>query len=345
MTSPFTLHDFTHEQKLRGQKLQNQKQGHISLFRSLLGAEWSKDPIKLSLWIRLLAEATFKPRTVKFKDKDWHLQAGELVTTSTILGSRIYSPKGSPLDKRAVLRILKFFERENMIKMQSNPFALIIYIVNYCDYQEIERGTPPGTPDGTPGSKPHGTPKASNGAGLKVVAGTPHGTPSGAPDGIPASTQNNTENNTDLKKISSSRQLETRSKPGSRSTHRPDSAVESLKGKFWGTSEDLRLAKWIYDQVLKINSTAQEPNWAQWANDIRLMRQALKCDHRRIAEVFRFANSDGFWQSNVLSPSKLRLQWETLSTRIQQRNALPDQRQIRSELDFDNSDWAEGLEI
>jgi len=336
MKPRFTLHDFTQENHHRGNKLQNQKQGHFSLFRSLLSAEWTKDPIKLSIWIRLLSEASFRDRSVEFVGKIWVLKPGELVTTSTILGSRVHDEKGSPIQKRHVLRILKFFENQKMIQVKSNPFASVIFITNYCQYQELEDGTPNGTPGGTP----HGTPKASNGAGLKVVGGTPYGTPSGTPHG----TQNNTDNNTELQKISTSRPKTSGSSKRSQAMIRPDAAIQSPSGKFWGTAEDLRLAKWIFSFVTEINATVKEPSWSSWANDIRLIRFGKQCDHRTIAKTFKWANSDGFWQTNVLSPSNLRRHWEQIFPKSQQTVAK-NKTHDRTNIDFDNDDWAEGLTI
>jgi len=343
MTRRFTLHDFTHEHEIRGNKLQNQKQGHFSLFRSLLSADWAKDPIKLAIWIRLLSDASFRSRSVEFRGKSWNLNPGELVTTTSVIASRVNDAKGSPIDKRLALRILKFFERNEMIQMRSDAYATVIFITNYCEYQEVERGTPLGTPCGTPHGTPHGTPKPSNGAGLRVVRGTPPGTPHGTPGGTPLRTQNNTDLNTDQKKISSSRRIKSGSSKGSRSSIRHDAAVQSPSGKFWGTSEDLRLAQWIFTYVSNIDTTAAEPNWSSWANDIRLLRQAKACDHRVMATTFKWANADGFWQTNVLSPAALRRHWETLHTRSM-KVTQPNPSNHR-DLDFDNSDWADGVEL
>jgi len=336
MKTRFTLHDFTQENHHRGNKLQNQKQGHFSLFRSLLSAEWTKDPIKLAIWIRLLSEASFRDRSVEFVGKTWALKPGELVTTSTILASRVHDEKGSPIQKRHVLRILKYFESQNMIKVKSNPFASVIFITNYCQYQDLESGTPHGTPSGTP----DGTPKAINGAALKVVGGTRAGTPQSTPGG----TQNNTDNNTEIQNTSSSRSKKGRSSGRSRSKIRSDAAIQSPSGKFWGTADDLRLAKWIYDFVTQVSATVKEPVWSSWANDIRLIRFGKECDHRTIAKTFKWANSDGFWQTNVLSPSNLRRHWEQIYPKSQTGTSKTKTHE-RTNIDFDNDDWAEGLKI
>ncbi|YCI30848.1 replication protein [Erwinia sp. PK3-005] len=99
---------------------------------------------------------------------------------------------------------------------------------------------------------------------------------------------------------------------------RPDAAVQTPKGDKWGTADDLKAAQWIYAKVLTVSPVAQQPRWPAWANDIRLMRSALKVTHREICEVFTWANTDPFWQTNILSPAKLRKQWATLRAQMSQ---------------------------
>lgn len=101
---------------------------------------------------------------------------------------------------------------------------------------------------------------------------------------------------------------------------RPAAAVQSPKGDKWGTADDLKAAEWIFTKVLIVSPTAQEPNWPAWSNDIRLMRNALKCTHHEICELFKWANTDAFWQTNVMSPVKLREKWDTLKAQMNQSN-------------------------
>lgn len=366
----FTLHDFTREKNIRGKKLQNQKLGHFSLFRSLLHADWTRDPIKLALWIRLLAEASFKARTVTFGGKEWALQPGELVTTCAILGSRIYPSRGNPLDRRAVARLLKFFENEGMLSVKTKGNTSIIYLINYCDYQEIDGGStldliaggdvetqnppqnmvsfpasPSASPSGSLNASPSASLEASHNKASGGDGGSPFASPDASPEASPDASQNNNDLNTDLKRISSSRKINGRSETGSRSTIHPDAAIQSPSGKFWGTADDLKLAEWMFSKILEVIPTTKKPSWSAWANDLRLLRLATRSNHREIAQAFKWANKDGFWQTNVLSPSKLRRHWETIFPKSQQVSAKPTVSVNRPVLDFDNSDWAEGLEL
>jgi phage replication O-like protein O len=99
---------------------------------------------------------------------------------------------------------------------------------------------------------------------------------------------------------------------------RPEAATHSPKGDKWGTADDLKAAKWIFSKVQMVTPTAQQPNWPAWANDIRLMRGALEVTHHDICETFQWANADHFWQSNILSPAKLRAKWDTLRAQMSQ---------------------------
>lgn len=94
--------------------------------------------------------------------------------------------------------------------------------------------------------------------------------------------------------------------------------VESPKKirKKWGTEDDLKCAEFIYSKVLAINPTAKQPNWTDWSNQIRLMREQDGRSHHYICKLFKFANMDPFWSTNVLCPSSLRKQWDKLNIKL-----------------------------
>ena len=83
-------------------------------------------------------------------------------------------------------------------------------------------------------------------------------------------------------------------------------------------AEDQRLAVWMFDLILKLHPKHEPPNFTKWADTIRLMREVNKRQRSEIASLFRWANSDSFWQTNILSPGKLRAKWDQL---VIQRNA------------------------
>ncbi|KYI81831.1 replication protein [Salmonella enterica] len=150
--------------------MENQKQGHFSLFRSLLSKEWAKDTAKLAMWIRLIGEASYKHRTVEFSGREWNLNPGELVTTAAIMGRKLRDQDGHEKSPQAVTRMINFFAREGMITTKGTRFGTVITITNYGQYQEI-------SPD-EPRDKPSDKNNPSNGAALKYSPDEPRDKPS-----------------------------------------------------------------------------------------------------------------------------------------------------------------------
>lgn len=129
------------------------------------------------------------------------------------------------------------------------------------------------------------------------------------------------KNKNSNKNPSSDDSLESPDKPISKflSSH-PDAFVYSSTGSKWGTQEDDRASRWIYEKVCVVDASAKEPNWADWANVVRLMRQQDNRTHKEICELFLWANRDSFWCSNILSPAALRKKWGTLSAQMGKPN-------------------------
>ncbi|EII7933842.1 replication protein [Salmonella enterica] len=150
--------------------MENQKQGHFPLFRSLLSKEWAKDTAKLAMWIRLIGEASYKHRTVEFSGREWDLMPGELVTTAAIMGRKLRDQDGHEKSPQAVTRMINFFVKEGMITTKGTRFGTVISITNYGQYQEI-------SPD-EPCDKPSDNNKPSNGAALKHSPDEPCDKPS-----------------------------------------------------------------------------------------------------------------------------------------------------------------------
>lgn len=116
-------------------------------------------------------------------------------------------------------------------------------------------------------------------------------------------------------------------------------AIQTPEGKKWGTEDDVQTVNWMYLKILAVNPSARKPDLIGWANDIRLMRQALNITHCDIHDRFRFANSHHFWSENVQSPRALRKQWDRLAA--QQNTRLHTN---RNEPNFDDISWADNLD-
>lgn len=76
-----------------------------------------------------------------------------------------------------------------------------------------------------------------------------------------------------------------------------------------------RAARWMLDRIRRLNPEHREPNWRRWQREIRLLTDRDGHSLREVCELFAWANADAFWQSNILSPGKLRKQWDALTIR------------------------------
>ena len=80
--------------------------------------------------------------------------------------------------------------------------------------------------------------------------------------------------------------------------------------------EDSATAAWMLAKMRELKPDLREPNLDEWANTIRLMLERDKRTHADIRDLFERANNDDFWQNNILSPGKLRKQWDQLDLKL-----------------------------
>lgn len=311
--------------------MENQKSGYVPLYRSIKKKSWAKDVFLRALWENLLIDAARQPYTAFFKGKQWPLQPGQLVVTAADLGLQLCDRQGNPTSRDAVERMLSVFVREGMISIEGEKRkGRVITITNYVEYAQKM--------DDLPAHKAAHTSahdKASNGAGSdghaahKAAQFPAHHEQEGNNKNINNSTSENSDESSD--------------KPGKKPpVMKPEAAIQS--GTKWGNSEDLRCAEWLFDVVQSISSSARKPNYAAWANDIRLMRERDQRTHKEIAALFRWACEDSFWKGNVLCPSKLREKWTQLDIkRMKQITGETVPTGNKPELDFNNTDWAYGV--
>lgn len=93
-----------------------------------------------------------------------------------------------------------------------------------------------------------------------------------------------------------------------------------VKSKFKFSEDDMKFAVWMYDLVVRVVPSARKPNFDNWANIIRLMRESDKIDHRDMIDTFKWANKDSFWYANILSPKKLREKFPQLKAKMSQQS-------------------------
>jgi len=96
-----------------------------------------------------------------------------------------------------------------------------------------------------------------------------------------------------------------------------------------GTPEDRADAEWMFGLIRVVVPSAREPNYDTWGNDVRLMREQDKRTRQQIVDLFRWANADSFWRTNILSPEKLREKWTSLEAK---RLARPSRESITADI-------------
>jgi hypothetical protein len=99
-------------------------------------------------------------------------------------------------------------------------------------------------------------------------------------------------------------------------THTPNKDTASLDF----SNEDIQTAKWMFGLIQCIHPSHKPPSFEKWASNIRLMRERDSRTDSEIRRLFAAANSDSFWQKNILSPDKLRKQWDRLVIALQARD-------------------------
>ncbi|MEX5919500.1 MULTISPECIES: helix-turn-helix domain-containing protein [Providencia] len=95
----------------------------------------------------------------------------------------------------------------------------------------------------------------------------------------------------------------------------PEAVIYSANFKKWGTEKDLECAQWLFERKQWLFQERgigepDKPNFTEWANTVRLMREIDGRSHKEICQLYKRITLDDFWHSVILCPSKLREQWE-----------------------------------
>ncbi|MFH6571169.1 hypothetical protein ACHMWL_09050 [Aeromonas caviae] len=293
----------------------NRRSGFVLLYKSLKEVPFYRDPVRKALWLHLLLEAAHERCEVSFNGNRLLIQRGQVVGSARSLG------EACGISEDSARRSLDAFEQEGMISRSSKQGArgyTLVTLLNYDPYQrgvsehigaELGAELQPASKQGTEGGS------QSDGAEL------------GAEYHAEDLNKINNKTNKDLKDSSSQladatfdqqgegTAIEGVAAPEPKARVIPEAAIQTPSGKAWGTGDDLMTAQWMFRRVQLITPTAIEPNWAQWANVIRLMRELDQRSHRDICELYDWVSRDAFWCANVLSPQKLRQKWDQLQAK------------------------------
>ncbi len=115
--------------------------------------------------------------------------------------------------------------------------------------------------------------------------------------------------------------------PDSQSPNTKRNVIETKKkrnssSKLRFDGEDLKFAEWMFSKIREVAPKSKKPNFQDWANAIRLMREADKLSLDEIRKVFTWANQDQFWKTNILSVGSLREKFAGLDARMRSPSAV-----------------------
>lgn len=288
--------------------------GFALIHRQFMDSRLYRDSQAVHLWLHLILKANHTDEEVNTDIGMMIVRRGQMITGRPTLVSETFIPDNK------VKSLLRTFESKGMINIESKgrKFSLIS-IVKYDDFQSQ--------------NCPTDVQRMSN---ANVSENAP------LSDVCPTDVQRLSINNNNILNTNVFNDRPRISKSSPRKA-KPEAAVSSPKGDKWGTADDLKAAQWIFQLITRISPSAKTPNWSGWANDVRLMREQDNRTHSDICQMFKFANQDSFWKSNILCPAKLREKWTQLEAK---RNTQGQGKQSgRPHLDFDNTDWAEGLKV
>jgi hypothetical protein len=116
-----------------------------------------------------------------------------------------------------------------------------------------------------------------------------------------------------------------------------DTIVPAAQKREKFSEGDMAFVDGMLNLLLQNNPRFKQPNKNTWANDVRKIREIDGIDHTEMAEVFTWANNDSFWSSNILSPIKLRKQWNALKAKMSKP------KQADQSDDWDDPDWHRDL--
>lgn len=293
----------------------NRRSGFVLLYKSLKEVPFYRDPVRKALWLHLLLEAAHERCEVSFNGNRLLIQRGQVVGSARSLG------EACGISEDSARRSLDAFEQEGMISRSSKQGTRGYTLVTLLNYDPYQRGVSEHI-----GAELGAELQPASGQGIEGVSQS-DGAELGAEYHAEDLNKINNKTNKDLKDSSSQladatfdqqgegTAIEGVAAPEPKARVIPEAAIQTPSGKAWGTGDDLMTAQWMFRRVQLITPTAIEPNWAQWANVIRLMRELDQRSHRDICELYDWVSRDAFWCANVLSPQKLRQKWDQLQAK------------------------------
>lgn len=325
------------KQNNRVNLMRNKDRGFTALYRSLLDDDWTRDAFLFSAWVRMLLRASSTERTVNYNNNDWSIGRGQLVIIPGRFASELCDRNGRPVSRDAVVRMLKFFESQNMIVTAGYDKGTVITICNYDAYQSLITPVLPAQATAQHGAQDSAHHEAFCDKGLSdtpaqaaAYATAQQSTPEEQPckttkinnqdqeqETLGSGTAIAEPNLSDVgERLVAESDIESEKIPTGAALHK-----RSGKKLLWGTAEDVQTATWFINRIAKVYQlrgldTPKRPDLIAWTNDIRLMRENDNRSHHDICQLFDWVCKTGRELEFCQSPKKLRDDWDKLSLRM-----------------------------
>lgn len=115
------------------------------------------------------------------------------------------------------------------------------------------------------------------------------------------------------------KQLTTNKNVKNDKNEKKEDSQQSRKREYADGSPEMIEAVYLWEKIKGNNPEHRKPNLQAWADDIRKMNQL---DHRpfeKIHKMIDWCQIDTFWQTNILSASKLRSKYDTMAAQANRK--------------------------
>lgn len=232
----------------------------------------------LHVWIEMLFAARFskEPQKNIYKGTIYTINYGEF-----IFGRPSWSKKMKISEQRLKTLITKL-EEENMIcKVKKFSRFTIYSIVNYEKFNQQS-------------NQQNNQQSAVENSGLRAYANQ----------------QNNQQSNQQVTSIQPASNQHLTNKEESKECSK--NVKNDNKNIYCPNSNEFRLASYLFKYIKRNNPKAKEPNLQVWSKQFDYILRLDKRDIEEVKEVIKWCQGDTFWYRNILSPDKLRKQYDRL---------------------------------
>jgi len=95
---------------------------------------------------------------------------------------------------------------------------------------------------------------------------------------------------------------------------------EKEKKKYLDDSTEMHLAKTLLKNLRDLNPNFKEPIIENWCSEFDLILRVDKRQPTEIHEIMNWVKANNFWCKNILSPTKLRKQFDRLTMEVKNDN-------------------------